>query len=60
MVTDPVCKMQLEPDEVTAKTEYSGATYYFCSEQCKSAFSTEPQKYVNPPPSHGHSCCKGH
>lgn len=60
MVTDPVCKMQLESDEAIAKTEYAGTTYYFCSEQCKSAFATEPQKYANSSPSHGHSCCKGH
>lgn len=60
MVVDPVCKMQIEPDTVKAQTEYSGTRYYFCSEQCRLTFASEPQKYVNPPPSHDHSCCKGH
>jgi YHS domain-containing protein len=32
--------------ENTPKTGYQGATYYFCSEECRDAFLKKPQKYL--------------
>ena len=48
-VTDPVCKMQINP--LTAKggsSVFEGATYYFCNPKCKTKFDLEPQKYLEP------------
>ncbi len=43
---DPVCGMQLDEKKATAKSEYNGTTYYFCSPSCKAAFDKEPSKYA--------------
>ena len=36
-------------DEKTAilKSEYKGATYYFCAPGCKKMFDENPEKYLN-------------
>lgn len=47
MVIDPVCKMQVDPNKAPAKSEYRGATYYFCAPGCKLAFDEDPAKYLN-------------
>jgi YHS domain-containing protein len=42
-VTDPVCGMPV--DRSSALTlERDGRTYYFCSEQCRQAFTAHPQR----------------
>ena len=46
MVTDPVCKMQIDENKAAAKSEYKGTTYYFCANICKKRFDEDPQKYV--------------
>lgn len=46
MVTDPVCGMEVDPEEAPAKTEHEGETYYFCAPGCKQKFEKEPEKYV--------------
>lgn len=46
MVTDPVCGMEIDPNQAAGKSEYKGQTYYFCSLGCKKAFDKEPEKYV--------------
>ncbi len=46
-VTDPVCGMEIEPMNAAAQTTYQGNTYYFCSQECKSKFDKDPQKYVD-------------
>ncbi|MFC6723024.1 permease [Halobium palmae] len=40
-VQDPVCGMEIDPDEANYSTEYDGETYYFCSESCKDSFDPE-------------------
>ena len=47
-VIDPVCGMQIEPEEAAGKLEYQGQTYYFCGEGCEKAFQAEPSKYAMP------------
>lgn len=46
MVKDPVCGMELNESAASAKTDYKGKTYYFCSSSCQSAFEREPEKYA--------------
>lgn len=38
---DPVCGMEVNPEETDYSTEYDGRTYYFCSESCKESFDPE-------------------
>lgn len=44
---DPVCGMDVIPEEAAGKSEYNGQTYYFCSPGCKRSFEKEPEKYLN-------------
>lgn len=46
MVTDPVCKMQIDENKAAAKSEYNGTTYYFCAASCKRKFDENPKQYV--------------
>lgn len=46
LVTDVVCKMNIESSTAAAQAEYEGKTYYFCMEGCKTAFLAEPKKYL--------------
>jgi YHS domain-containing protein len=46
MVKDVVCGMEVDPADAPAKMEYAGALYYFCSEECKAAFSDDPDCYA--------------
>jgi Cu+-exporting ATPase len=46
MVTDPVCGMQIEPEDAAGTAEYEGKTYSFCSQACLDAFEADPSPYV--------------
>ena len=46
MPTDPVCGMEVSPEEAAGKTEYDGETYYFCNPGCKEKFDANPEKYL--------------
>ena len=48
MVTakDPVCGMDVDPQQAAGTSEYQGTTYYFCSAGCKRAFDQDPERYV--------------
>jgi len=43
---DPVCGMDVEPEEAAATSVYRGQTYYFCAQGCKIAFDREPERYL--------------
>ncbi|MFQ5865637.1 MAG: heavy metal translocating P-type ATPase [bacterium] len=45
-VKDPVCGMDIDPNNVAASEEYEGKTYHFCSAACHDKFKAEPEKYV--------------
>jgi len=47
-VKDPVCGMEIEPDQAVASHVYEGRTYHFCSEACEKAFVEKPEFYVKP------------
>lgn len=50
MAKDPVCGMLVDETGATARAEYQGVTYYFCSTLCQKAFKAEPQKYLGAAP----------
>lgn len=43
---DPVCGMQVQDEAGALKTEYAGETYLFCSEDCRSTFEQDPQRFA--------------
>src|SRR4030088_3335485 len=46
LVRDPVCGMRVDPATATEQVGYMGATYYFCSASCRSAFEKDPARYT--------------
>ena len=46
IVRDPVCGMEIYPDNAAGTSVYQGQIYYFCSPGCKEAFDKEPERYV--------------
>lgn len=47
MVTDPVCKMQVDEKHPPATATYGGKEYYFCCEACRQKFEENPEQYVS-------------
>ena len=45
---DPVCGMTVNPKTTTLKAEHGGQTYYFCSAGCRTKFTANPAKYLDP------------
>ena len=45
-VKDPVCGMEIDPNNAVAAEEYRDKTYYFCSAACHDKFQAEPEEYV--------------
>ena len=45
-VIDPVCGVELKPEEAKYKSVYEGQTYYFSSAECKRAFDEDPDLYA--------------
>jgi len=43
---DPVCGMSVAVATAKERSEYAGATYYFCSGGCKASFDKDPARYV--------------
>jgi len=46
MALDLVCGMTVDPADATAKAEYQGQMYWFCSAHCQKKFLATPQQYV--------------
>ncbi|MFQ5407463.1 MAG: heavy metal translocating P-type ATPase [Anaerolineales bacterium] len=46
MVIDPVCGMEIKPENAAATREHMGATFYFCSDPCAATFDSDPHKYA--------------
>jgi Cu+-exporting ATPase len=52
MVKDVVCGMQVDEGQVASQgltSSHHDQAYYFCSQQCKSRFDQEPQRYAEAP-----------
>jgi len=43
---DPVCGMEIYPQDAGATTGYQGQTFYFCSVECQEQFEQSPERYV--------------
>lgn len=43
---DPVCGLEVHPDDVDSWVEYGGTQYYFCCAECREAFEEAPEEYV--------------
>ncbi len=46
MTRDPVCGMDIEPDEAQAKSAFNGVEVYFCSTACKKKFDAGPGAFM--------------
>jgi YHS domain-containing protein len=45
-VTDPVCGMQFARSNATARADYRGHDYFFCSTDCRDQFSLQPERFI--------------
>lgn len=45
---DPVCGMEVDPQNAKTASVYRGTTYYFCSASCRDKFEQAPEKYAAP------------
>jgi YHS domain-containing protein len=46
MTTDPVCGMKVNEKESEFHTQFAGRKYFFCSDNCRQEFESEPDAYV--------------
>lgn len=46
MARDPICGMDVLPEEAAGTSRYKGVDYYFCAVACKEAFDKSPEQYV--------------
>ncbi len=45
--TDPVCGMRVDTSDAPEKVDHDGATYYFCSKDCRQEFEANPSDYTS-------------
>lgn len=45
-VRDPVCLMELNPNEAVESEDYHDHRYYFCNANCHAAFQLDPEPYA--------------
>ncbi len=45
-VTDPVCKMEIDPKTAAAHSTHGGNEYYFCNISCAQRFEQNPSEYL--------------
>jgi len=46
MTKDPVCQMDVDETQTKFKSDYAGLKFYFCSEECKDTFDSQPERYA--------------
>jgi YHS domain-containing protein len=46
MAIDPVCGMEVVERTTLERAVHEGATYYFCSRECREEFEASPEDYV--------------
>jgi len=54
-VKDPVCGMEIRPEDVAATEDHEGRTFHFCSEACHETFVNDPHRYGHPKEEPGHA-----
>jgi Cu+-exporting ATPase len=45
-VRDPVCGMEINPQNAAATTAYQGETFYLCRVKCQEQFNQNPQRFA--------------
>ncbi len=45
-VTDPVCRMMIDPTDAAGSSVYKRTAYYFCAVSCKTRFDSAPERFV--------------
>ncbi|MGH2554576.1 MAG: heavy metal translocating P-type ATPase, partial [Actinomycetota bacterium] len=45
---DPVCGMEVDPENAAGSAETEGRTQYFCSRACQEQFKADPDMYASP------------
>ena len=48
-MNDPVCGMEVSPDNAAASFDYQGETFYFCSPHCLETFKGNPEQFAGTP-----------
>ena len=43
---DPVCGMDIDPENAAAQAQYQGKTYYFCAQVLRNEFDANPQQFA--------------
>ena len=46
MIMDPVCGMKIDAERAPASSAYEGHRYYFCCEECRLTFDSNPMLYL--------------
>lgn len=46
LVKDPVCGMLVDPASAKYRSDYTGKTYFFCSDKCRAKFEHDPKAFV--------------
>jgi YHS domain-containing protein len=52
-VKDPVCGMEIRPEDAAATEDHEGRRFYFCSHACHQTFVKDPHRYGHPAVEHG-------
>jgi Cu2+-exporting ATPase len=47
LTTDPVCGMEVQPEEAYTKVEHEGYVIYFCSEKCEKEFKKNQKESIS-------------
>jgi Cu+-exporting ATPase len=46
LAIDPVCGTRIDEAESVGAARFEGHTYHFCSEQCRTKFDADPERYA--------------
>jgi Cu+-exporting ATPase len=46
---DPVCSMEVSPEDAAGSCEHRGQRYYFCNPSCLEQFQANPEAFLTPP-----------
>ena len=46
---DPVCGMEVTPEDAAGSCRHEGQSYYFCNESCLERFQANPAEFLIPP-----------
>lgn len=55
---DPVCGMSVDKEKTQFSSKMNEKVYYFCSQNCKQQFDTQPEKYATKSMQNKSGCCQ--